>query len=111
MLQQKQIVPVRALDGYIELCLELRSTADVIHVTVGQPDPLYDESSLGDCTLDLRQISPGIDDNGMVAGLAPQHRAVLLEGGNRDDDSSGFDRGHAAPGRAASGTNLLRILP
>ena len=71
----------------------------MIDVAVGQPDFVDRDASLSDGTLDVRQIAAGINDYGMLRGLAPQQGAVLLEGRNRNDDGLGFGHGPCAPER------------
>ena len=89
--------------GPLDRCLEARfqvcGATDVIDMAVGQPDFVDRDASLSDGAIDLRQVATRIDDHGALCGFAPQQCAILLEGGDRDDDGIGFGHGRCAPDR------------
>ena len=85
---------VRSLDRHAELVPQLRRSARVIDMAVGQNDLLHARAALRDGIADALEIAAGIDHGGLLRLFAPQQGAVLLEG--RHGYDGGADIGHDA---------------
>jgi len=75
---------VRAFDGQAERARQRAGGAGVVDVRVREPDLLEREAELlhgGEQHLD---VAAGVDHGGLVRGVVPDQRAVLLEGCDGD---------------------------
>ncbi len=86
LFDQKAVFPVRAFDGDAELLRQIRRAARMVDMAMGQHDLLDLHILFGDGGLNTLDFAAGIDHGGLFGVLAPEHGAVLLEGGDGDDD-------------------------
>ena len=56
----------------------------MVNVAVGDPNLLQGQTQLFDSVEQHLQIATGVDDSGLQRFVAPDQRAVLLEGGDGD---------------------------
>ena len=85
LLDPEQIALMRPLDGDARAPRELRGGARVVEMRVGDEDLLEREPVALENRQHPRQLTARVDDGRAARGLAPQHRAVLLERRDRDD--------------------------
>ena len=93
IVEQELVGDMRALDRHLQRVAQFGGAADMVDMAMGQPDLFDRDIGLLDRRLDLRHVAAGIDHHGLLGGLAPQQRAVLLEQGHRDDGGAGFRLG------------------
>ena len=114
-LQQELVALVRPLDRHVaQPFAQFIGAAGMIQMAVGQPDALNRHAGLLDRPHDPIHVAAGIHHDRLLAGIIPQHRAVLLERRDRDDGS--LQRAHAISAASAtsgswSGPRTARSAP
>ena len=115
-LEQEQIALIRPFDRdrrgglarfsqpLLEPLLELRGTAGMVDVAVGQEDLLDPDALLLDRLEDALDLAARVDHRPAPARLLPEQRAVLLEGRHRDD--GGLERHGSSSEVAGPALNL-----
>ena len=78
------VARVRADDGQAQPRAQLGRATGVVDVGVGEPDLLQVDAQLLHRRLDARQVATGVDDGGLLRGIAPDDGAVLRERGDGD---------------------------
>lgn len=76
---------MRTDDGNAERFPQLVCAAGMIDMTMRQPDLLDGETVLGNHVEDRGDIAARIHHNAVLRLLIEENRAVLLEGGHRND--------------------------
>ena len=90
-IEQDLVAPVRPLDRHGgTLCrgqggAQLIRAGGVVGMAMGEQDALDRDLELAQRGEDSVDLSPWINDNAPHCPIIPQHGAVLLEGGDRDD--------------------------
>src|SRR3954453_18025307 len=67
---------VRPLDRHSQRVAQFGGPADVIDMTMGEPDLLDVDAGLLDRGQDLRNVAAGVDHDRLPRDLAPQQRAI-----------------------------------
>ena len=81
---------VRAFDRHFQRVAQFSRAADVVDMAMRDPDLIDGHLGLLDRRQNIRNVAAGIDHHGAFGRLAPQQRAVLLERGDRHDQSAGL---------------------
>jgi len=90
IVEQELVGDVRAFDRHFQRVAQLGGAADMVDMTVGQPDFFHRHIGLRDRGLNFRNVPAGVDHHGLFGGLAPDQCAVLLKQRHRDDDGASF---------------------
>src|SRR3984893_5503360 len=93
IIEQELVGDVRADDVNLQRVPQLGGAADMIDMTMGEPDLFDGDAGLLDRCLDFWNVAAWVDHDSFFGGLTPQDRAVLLEQRYGDDDRAGFRLG------------------
>jgi hypothetical protein len=90
MIEHVLVGDMRPDDRHLERVAQFGGPADMVDVTMGQPDLLHRDAGLFDRREDLRDVPAGIDNDATPGGFVPEQRAVLLKRRHRDNGGARF---------------------
>ena len=96
VVEQEQVLAVRAFDGNAELLPQLGRSAGMVDVAMGEQDLLDRDAALADGIEDRGHVAAGIDDGAHLSRLVEDQRAVLLEGRHGNDEGLELCHGRGA---------------
>jgi len=90
IVEQELVGDVRADDLDLQRVAQIGGAADMIDVTMGEPDLFHGDARLLDRGLDFWNVAAGVDHDRLLGGFTPEDRAILLEQRHRHDDRAGL---------------------